>query len=251
MLADGSDAARLRENEQRACAPLKGYAVNAMRRAAASLAVLLVASACGMSTVDSTAVKQCSANSDCPAGDSCQFSVYASCPNAGAGEPTGVCIRTPDGSACVSQTACGCNGVTVTICLVNGNAPSPVVSLGSCDGATQQGFDANVPPLLDATAPSSPDAADSSTSMMPPEDSAPPPQDSAPPPVNAADAADSAPASTLGSPCTSSVECTDPVYNTCKTISGTKICTTTCVFDTDCQPPADGFCDAEGYCELQ
>jgi hypothetical protein len=223
-----------------------------MRRAAASLAVLLVASvlvfsACGVSTLNSTGVRQCSATSQCPAGQSCQFSVYESCPTPG-GEPTGVCIRTPDGSTCVTQTACGCNGVTEQACLVNGNSLSPVISLGSCDGATQEGYDANIPPEPDATAPSTPDAADSSTSMMPVVDSAPPPQDSAPPPV---DAADSAPASTLGSPCTSSTECTDPIYNTCKSISGTRICTTTCLFNTDCQPPANGFCDADGYCELQ
>jgi hypothetical protein len=103
--------------------------------------------------------------------------------------------------------------------------------------------------IVDAmTPPEEPDAADSSTSTMAPDDSGPPPQDSAPPPF---DAADSAVASTLGSPCTSSAECTDPVYNTCKDISGMKICTTVCLFDSNCEPPANGFCDAEGYCELQ
>ncbi len=208
-----------------------------MRRTAVSLAVLFLASACGTSTVSTTSLRTCHVNADCPAGDSCQYSVYESCGT------LGVCIRAPDGSACVPQTACGCNGGTETVCLVSGNSPSPIISLGSCDGATQQGYDASIPPVMivDAmTPPDEPDAADSSMSTMPPEDSA-PPQDSAPPPV---DAADSAPASTYGSPCDpnqGNADCTDPVYDQCG-LNDT--CTKTCTRDSQCPvPPTVGTCN--------
>jgi hypothetical protein len=203
-----------------------------MRRAAASFAVLLFLSACGGSTLSSSSIKSCHSNTDCPAGDSCQFSVYESCGSAGA------CIATPDGAACIEQVACGCNGGTETICLVNGNAPSPIESLGSCDGATQQqGFDASGP--YDATVANIPDAADSSTSTT--QDSGPETEDSAAP----VDAADSAVASTYGSACNpnhGNADCTDAVYNQCNPLTDT--CTKTCTHDGECpDPPTMGTCD--------
>jgi hypothetical protein len=201
-----------------------------MRRAAVSLAVLLLASACASSTISGPQVRDCHANADCGSGSSCQFSVYESCGN------PGVCIASPDGSACIEQVACGCDGATVTVCLVNGNSPSPIMSLGSCDGATQQqGFDASVP---DATVVSVPDASDSSTPVTPQDSSS--GEDAAPP----ADASDGAAASTYGSPCNpahGNADCTDSVYNQCG-INDT--CTKTCSHDSQCpDPPTPGTCN--------
>jgi hypothetical protein len=193
------------------------------------LVVSLIASACGGSTVAGSPIKSCHASSDCTNGESCEFSVYASC---GA---EGVCLASPDGSACVEQTACSCSGATETICLVNGNAPSPVSSLGSCDGAAPSGFDASVP---DATVTSPvPDAGDSGS----PVDSSPVEEPDA---VSAVDATDSAPSSTYGSPCNpnnGNADCTDPVYNQCG-LSDT--CTKTCTHSSQCpDPPTAGTCD--------
>jgi hypothetical protein len=208
---------------------------------AARFALVALAIACGGSTLSNTSVTPCHANADCPTGDSCQFSVYESCGGAGA------CVPTPDSSACIEQIACGCNGMTETVCLVNGNAPSPIESLGSCDGATQQqGFDASVTPF-DATVSVSPDASDSSVAVAP--DDSGQTEDVA----TAVDAADGASASLLGMPCTSSTQCeSDPVYNECHTVNGTKICTATCFNDGECQPPANGTCYLpDDYCQLE
>jgi hypothetical protein len=207
-------------------------------------ALTLVASACGATTIPTTSPATCRTNADCRGGYSCLFSTFESC---GA---FGSCLVNPDGTACDNQTACACNGATTTVCLVNGNSPSPVVSLGSCDGATQQGYDATATTMLDApvvdTSAPIADASEASTVSVP--DSA--PIVDANPPVDSADA--TAPP-TLGTPCSSSTQCTGTPYTTCKdpSGSGTKICTTTCGSDTDCQPPANGTCDFFGYCELQ
>ena len=109
------------------------------RVAASSLALLLLAaSACGGVAVATSSVILCRGTAYCPAGDSCMYASYASCGN------PGVCLARPDGDACLEQVACGCSGNTETVCLMSGNSPSPIASLGSCDGATeQQGFDAS------------------------------------------------------------------------------------------------------------
>jgi hypothetical protein len=218
-----------------------------MRRLAAVVFVVATLTACGTATVGTTAPPSCHSNGDCKTGQSCQFAVYGSC------DGTGACLPDPDGSACIPQTACTCGGATETVCLVNGNSPSPVSSLGSCDGALQQtvfdastgGSDANPPPPEasdDATLPM-----DSST-----DDSAIAP-DTSPPPVDAssADADDAASMTTLGSPCTADAQCTDPQYPDCKEVAGTKICSAPCMFDFDCEPPSNGFCDTDGYCDVQ
>ncbi len=217
-----------------------------MHRAAPLFAALLLASACATTNVPGTSVKECHANADCGSGQSCLFAAYDSC-----GEP-GVCAAAPDGSACIEQTACACNGATVTVCLVNGNSPSPVSALGSCDGATQQGFDANVP-AIDSAPPSGTDASESSVPVTP-EDSGGTPDDSG----DLADGNDAANTTLLGMPCSgsSSTQCdSDPVYYECKRVAGTYICTNTCPSgqDSECQPPANGVCNTSGstyYCAL-
>ena len=211
-----------------------------MRRVVPALPalVLLFASACGTTTIPSTGVKTCRATPECGAGYSCLFSVYQSCGN------PGVCIANVDGSACVRQTACGCDGATTTVCLVNGTSPAPVESLGSCDGATQEGYDASVPPAPD----SSVTPADAADAFVPPVVDAGPTVDSAP----GVDAADATMAPTLGSPCTANAQCTDPVYNLCRDPgTGTKICTAFCLAPSQCQPPPNGTCNPGGYCVLQ
>jgi hypothetical protein len=203
-----------------------------MRRVVSCIAVVLVAlvaSACGVPTLASTSVRSCRTTADCHPGTSCLYSVYESCGN------PGVCIATSDAAACVPQTACGCDGATETVCLVNGNSPSPILALGSCDGATQQGYDANVPPLPDSSVPPV-DAADVSA-PPPPPDSA-PEVDSAPPPV---DAADATPSSTYGSPCQTNSDCTDAIYNQCG-VNNT--CTKLCTHASQCPvPPTLGTCN--------
>jgi hypothetical protein len=214
-----------------------------MRRVAASLVALFLVSACATTSITgSTTFKACHTSADCGGGQSCLFAVYDSC-----GMP-GVCTAAPDGSACIQQTACGCNGATISVCLVNGDSPSPVSSLGSCDGATQQGFDANVPESA-APPPPPPDASDSGGTS--PTDSGPSPDD-----AGAVDASDASNTTLLGTPCSSSTQCaSDPVYNGCHHVNGNEICTTTCPsgLDTECQPPSNGVCNTSGatfYCAL-
>jgi hypothetical protein len=210
---------------------------------AASLVALLLVSACAATGVPAGAIKTCHASTDCGGGQSCLFAVYESC-----GMP-GVCTAAPDGSACISQTACGCNGATVSVCLVNGNSPSPITSLGSCDGATQQGFDATVAEGSAPPPPPPPDASDSGGTT--PTDSGAPSDD-----ASAADASDASNGTLLGTPCTSSSQCsTDPVYRGCHFVGGNEICTTTCPtgLDSQCQPPSNGVCNTAGatfYCAL-
>ena len=218
---------------------------------------LLAPGACGTTTVPSSSVPQCATSADCPRGDSCLFYAYESCNTAG------VCIDDADGEACVPQTACGCNGMTKMVCLVNGSSPTPIQSLGSCDGATQQpDFDASVPPVEDSSTPPVVDSGSMpDTSVATSEDSG-GAVDSGFDAADAADAADTAPpVTTLGTPCTSSSVCTDPNYPTCADpLTGSTschgdtsscICTTGCLTDQDCQqPPADGTCNLQGICQL-
>jgi hypothetical protein len=219
----------------------------ALRSLASLGPLLLLASACASSNLASTAARQCHANADCGSGQSCVYATYDSC-----GTP-GVCVASPDGSACVDQAACGCNGATVSVCLVGGNSPTPVTALGSCDGATtQQGFDATVPaPTEDAGGSTGPGPSDAG-SPSPADTGVSPPDDAG----SSADAAD-ANTTLLGMPCASSSTCqSDPVYNECKRVSGTYICTTECPvgLDSECQPPSNGVCNTSGstnYCALQ
>jgi hypothetical protein len=202
--------------------------------------MLVVASACGVPTIPGSSVRTCHTTADCPSSAVCAFSVNKSC------DLPGVCLAN-DGTPCVSQIACGCDGKTLTVCLSNGNSPSPVDFLGSCDGATQQGYDATVSPVPDSSEPPQVDAADA---FVAPIDSA-PTMDSASG-VDAADAADATRASTLGTPCSTSTECTDPAYNLCRDPgTGTKICTANCLVDANCQPPPNGVCNGNFYCVLQ
>jgi hypothetical protein len=205
--------------------------------------VSLLASACASSNLTSTAAKECHANADCGSGQSCVYATYDSC-----GTP-GVCVASPDGSACVDQAACGCDGATISVCLVGGNSPTPVTSLGSCDGATtQQGFDATV-----STAP---DDAGGATGPGPVDTGAPPDDTGAPPPDDSGSTVDAADANTtlLGTTCTSKSQCAAP-YDECEYVSNTaptKTCTTTCFEDQTCQPPPNGACnESTNYCELQ
>ncbi len=212
-----------------------------MRRAAALLLLLAAASACEETTA-SVAVPGCRSNTDCSVGELGLFSSYLSCGT------TGACLPTPDGAACVLQTACGCNGGTETVCLVGGNSPSQISALGSCDGATQQGYDATVP-ATDAS-PGGDEAGDSSPPTAPDDSGG--GSDAG----SEVDSADATSASTLGSPCSSSTDCTSPVYNICRTPPGmtNRICTTSCFVDSDCQPPSNGACDTQttpGLCILQ
>jgi hypothetical protein len=136
------------------------------------------------------------------------------------------------------------------VCLVGGNSPTPVTALGSCDGATtQQAFDATTAPN-DASGSPAPGPADTGTPVTP-EDTGAPPDDAG----STTDSAGTPDANTtlLGTACTSSTQCaSDPVYNECKSVSGTKICTATCFNDQECQPPPNGTCNqGSDYCELQ
>jgi hypothetical protein len=222
---------------------LTAHPARAMRRVAAgivlpfalvALLALLVCAACATTPVPSTDTRACRTSTDCVAGNVCLFSTYSSC------QTLGSCIATPDGQACVPQTACDCSGNTVTVCLVGGNSPSRVRALGSCDGATQQGYDASVPAEVDSGV-STGGAADAADGFVPPvtsDDSGPPVQDSSPG-VDAADAATG-----YGLPCDlnhGNADCTDPVYDQCG-INGT--CTKTCTRSTQCPvPPTAGSCD--------
>jgi hypothetical protein len=255
LVRTGGD--RIGAAEHHARRPLSGPTPRAMRRVAAFALLLLVAAACGTTTIPSTSVRQCRTTSECPRGNICLFYIYESCGN------PGVCLANTDAQACVPQTACGCTGMTEAICLVNGSSPSPIQSLGSCDGAMQQpDFDASVPPVEDSSIPPTMDSSSApDTSVVTSEDSG-GAVDSGFDAADAADAADTAPpVTTLGTPCTSSAVCTDPNYPTCadpltgstSCHGGTSncICTTGCLSDEDCQqPPADGTCNLQGICQL-
>ena len=211
------------------------------RHAAILVVVGALLGACGTTTIGSTAPRACHANGDCPPGDSCQFAVYSSCGSAGA------CLPNPDGSACVPQTACGCDGVTRATCLVNGNAPSPIASLGSCDGALQQPvFDASMGQMtVDSSAPEHPDAADAADAQEPVDSSQPVDLGHADRLESRVDAADATPASTYGSPCMMNSDCTDPVYNQCVL----ETCTKNCSHNSECpDPPTLGTCSF-GTCD--
>jgi hypothetical protein len=204
-----------------------------MRRVGSAIALLIlvvsVASACAVPTIPGSSVRTCHANADCPAGAICAFSVNKSC------DQGGICVAS-DGTACVSQTACGCDGKTTTVCLSNGNSPSPVDFLGSCDGATQQGYDATLPPVADSSQPPQVDAADA---FVPPVDAS--PITDVAEPIDSADSADTAPASTYGSPCNQNSDCTDPTYNQCG-LNNT--CTKACSHNSQCPvPPTLGTCN--------
>jgi hypothetical protein len=217
----------------------RGKALETTRRAVSVFLLLLGASACGIPTTGGSSVHNCHSDAECPGGYSCVYAVFGSCGTLGICGPN-------DGTPCFPQTACGCDGTTQTVCLSNGNSPAPIDFLGSCDGAVQQGYDANLPPAPDASVPL-PDATDA---FVAPIDSA-PMMDSAPP-VDAADAADATTASTLGTPCSTSAQCTDPAYNLCRDPgTGTKICTAGCLTNADCQPPPNGVCNGNFYCVLQ
>ncbi len=233
---------------------LKGHARHAMRRVAACFVLLVgllaltgtTTSACATTPLARTGARECSTSADCSAGETCLFSVFLSCDNPGS------CLAATDAQACVPQTACNCHNVTESVCLVGGNSPSRMLSLGSCDGATQQGYDASTTSLVDSSGTGTgtdTDAADTSL-PEPPADSGPPVPDA----TTEVDAADSAPPpSTLGTSCTTSTECTDPIYNLCERVSGnTKICTANCFVDGNCQPPVNGVCDQNvDLCTLQ
>ncbi|HEY2510783.1 MAG TPA: hypothetical protein VGI39_08005 [Polyangiaceae bacterium] len=214
-------------------------------------ASLAVAAACSSTTNPLPSdVVYCQTNADCRSTETCQFQNFRSC-----GQP-GSCVPRAadgDGAACVPQNACGCDGQTRQVCLLNGNATSPIASLGTCDGASTQqplsgddgGVEAAVEAGMDAPSPRMEDASEASV-----VDSAPPPPvDSGADTSVPVDASDAGPP-TLGTPCTSTSECTDPVFSTCHSFGpGMKYCTTTCLFNSDCQPPASAICDVNGYCE--
>lgn len=67
----------------------------------------------------------CVADRDCPADFRCSYPVAQGCSAAGTCQPF---VQ----SACVAQTGCGCDGVTVTYCLTEGAAPKALKSLGPC-----------------------------------------------------------------------------------------------------------------------
>ncbi len=237
--------------------------MHAMRRVAvrACSFLLLAAAGCGGQTFASTSPRQCESDTDCAAGDSCLFSSYASCGT------LGVCAPKAEAGACIDQVACGCTGGTATVCLVNGNSPSPIASLGSCDGASQQQpFDAGLVSANDAGFPTDDDASVGPQPEAAAPESGPPPVDASPD-VAETSVADASVPSTLGSPCTSAAECTDPNYTLCVDVStGSSakcsvnpcVCSANCMGNQDCRPPQNGFCNfssdpfsIDGYCDLQ
>ena len=226
--------------------------LRALRRAALAWSVLgaVALCACGeVTTATGTVFVPCNSNGDCKAGDVCLFSTYASCTS------TGVCTPIPDGQACLPMVACVCGGSTGTVCLVNGNSPAPIESLGSCDGATQQQpFDAGTPAKSDDAGTIADAGSDTSTSAIPDATTS-----------DDMDAGfDAGQVNTLGTKCTSSQQCTDPNYNqcadpttgstSCRFSSSNCICTAGCTSDQDCQPPSNGSCafgSGIGICQLQ
>ena len=206
------------------------------RRLAALLFAVGLATACGTTTAGSTAPLACHVNADCTAGNSCQFAVYGSC-----GVP-GACIANADSAACVPQIACGCDGATRAVCLVNGNATTPIASLGSCDGATQQGSNSSTG-VVDAGEPSGMDAADA---LVSPDDAASEDSAAAVDSSPAVDASDGG--STFGSPCAHDTDCTSPIYNVCDALTGT--CSKNCTHADQCpDPPTMGTCNFDDYCQ--
>lgn len=78
----------------------------------------------------------CIADRDCPADLRCSYPTAQGCSAVGTCQPF---VQ----SACVHQTGCGCDGVTVTYCLPQGAAPKALKSLGACDAPdTDAGADA-------------------------------------------------------------------------------------------------------------
>lgn len=220
-----------------------------MFAAVAIAASLAVAAACSSTTTNLPSdVLYCQSNADCPSTATCQFQNFRSC-----GQP-GSCVPRAadgDGAACVPQTACGCDGQTRQICLLNGNATSPIASLGTCDGSSSQqpiagddgGSEAAVDAAMDVAPPRMEDASEASA-----VDSAPPVVDSGPDTSVPVDASDAGPP-TLGTPCTANSQCTDPVFNTCHSFGpGSKYCTAPCLGNTDCQPPAGATCNTTAAC---
>ena len=68
----------------------------------------------------------CVADRDCPADFRCSYPIAKGCSAAGACQPF---VQ----GACVSQTGCGCDNVTVTYCLPAGSAPKALESTSACD----------------------------------------------------------------------------------------------------------------------
>ncbi|HEX7604252.1 MAG TPA: hypothetical protein VF316_21690 [Polyangiaceae bacterium] len=68
----------------------------------------------------------CIADRDCPADFRCSYAIAKGCSAAGA------CLPFVQ-SACVAQTGCGCDGVTVTYCLPAGLAPKALKSATACE----------------------------------------------------------------------------------------------------------------------
>lgn len=85
----------------------------------------------------------CVADRDCPADFRCSYPTAKGCSAAGACLPF---------VACVNQTGCGCDGVTVTYCLPAGSAPKALKSTSACDVP-----DAGADAAGDATSDASPE----------------------------------------------------------------------------------------------
>ncbi|HEX7602363.1 MAG TPA: hypothetical protein VF316_12195 [Polyangiaceae bacterium] len=68
----------------------------------------------------------CVADRDCPADLRCSYPIAQGCSAAGSCQPF---VQ----GACVNQTGCGCDGVTVTYCLPTGSAPEALKSTTACE----------------------------------------------------------------------------------------------------------------------